>query len=436
MKRVMSATVIAVLTLSGVEAAQTMESRRASHAVVIEWNEIVMRTVTGANGAEQIRIPAIAHLAIFEAVNAVIGGFKGYLEDTAPSPGASADAAAIAAAHTVLVNYFPGQAGQLDAERQRSLDAVPEGPGKERGIALGEDRARALIRHRENDGSSPPGFFVPSTSAPGQWQLTPGCSASGGVLFHVRNLTPFGIRRGDQFRSAPPPALTSRRFARDFAEVRTIGAAETDDRPQDRNDVAHFYALVQSQHVWNPVARQLASERRESLNTAARLFALLNMAMNDALIAVMDTKYHYTFWRPETAIRAADTDGNPKTEPDASFEPFITTPCHPSYPSAHASLSHAASAVVERFYGNRHHDVVLATPALPGVELHYRRLDRITTDIDDARIYGGIHFRFDQQAGARQGREVGEYLVAHHLRPARPRHGDDTRAEGTIDSSN
>jgi hypothetical protein len=182
---------------------------------------------------------------------------------------------------------------------------------------------------------------------------------------------------------------------------------------------------VQSQHVWNSVARQIAAKERESLVEDARLFALLNMAMNDALIAVMDTKYHYTFWRPETAIRAGDTDGNPKTEPDVSFIPFIVTPCHPTYPSAHAASSYAARRVLERLVDRDRHLVTLSSPTVPDIVLRYTRLERITRDIDDARVYGGIHFRFDQVAGAIQGWRVGDYVAAHNLR--RDRHDHDCR---------
>ena len=184
-------------------------------------------------------------------------------------------------------------------------------------------------------------------------------------------------------------------------------------------------AAVPSQAAWNPIARQIAARSRRALSDNARLVALLNMAMNDALIAVIESKYRYPWWRPETAIRAGDTDGNPATEPDPGFQPFIPTPCHPSYPSAHASASRAAREVLEHLFGDKRHSVVLSTAALPTVELRYTRLRQVTRDIDDARIYGGVHFRFDQQTGSRQGQRVGAYIVAHKLRraTAKPRTG-------------
>jgi hypothetical protein len=410
---VISATVIAALSSVVVTAhpALTLPQRN----VVLDWNRIVMTTVGIRNGVEQVRIAAIAHLAIFEAVNAVTSDFRPYLESTVPSPDASVEAAAIAAAHRVLVTYVQEQEGPLGIERERALSRIADGPAKRLGLALGERVADAMILNRENDGAEPQEFYKPTGNEPGDWQLTPSCTEDGGVFLHLGRLKPFGIRRGDQFRAGPPPRLDGWRFARDFHEVKTVGAEDSDARPADRSDVARFYAAVQSQHVWNPIAQQIAAARRLSIPDSARLFALLNMAMNDALIAVMDSKYHYTFWRPETAIRAGDTAGNRHTEPDVAFKPFILTPCHPSYPSAHASSSYAARAVLEGLHGNGHHVVRLATASLPDIELRYTRLAQVTRDIDDARIYGGIHFRFDQEAGRRQGRQVGEFVFSHNL---------------------
>jgi hypothetical protein len=149
------------------------------------------------------------------------------------------------------------------------------------------------------------------------------------------------------------------------------------------------------------------------------------MALSDAGVAVMETKYHYNFWRPETAIRAAGTDGNQRTDPDPSYLPFVTTPCFPSYPSGHATTSYAAREVLEHTFGGRVHHITLSSPAVPGVKLTYSRLDEITSDIDDARVYGGIHFRFDQEAGAEQGHRLGAYVYRHNLGPARSCPCDD-----------
>jgi hypothetical protein len=190
-----------------------------------------------------------------------------------------------------------------------------------------------------------------------------------------------------------------------------------------------LYAALGGVTLWNPIARQIAAAHRRSLVDNARTFALLNMALSDALVAVMDTKYHYDFWRPETAIVGGATDGNDRTDPQASFVPFIPTPCHPSYPSGNGSTSYAAREVLERIFGRRGHSIIVSTPAVPDVVLKYTRLRDITSDIDDARVYGGIHFRFDQEEGAQQGRQVGEYVYRHGLRPTRGCTCDDKEHE-------
>jgi hypothetical protein len=225
---------------------------------------------------------------------------------------------------------------------------------------------------------------------------------------HWAAVTPFGLASGDQFRSNPPPALTSGRYQRDYDEVKEVGDVNSTARPQDRADVARYFAATSAMHAWNQAAVQVGTAQSRSLSHSARTLAILNMAINDGLIASMDTKYFYHFWRPVTAIRGGDTDANPRTEPDPGYTPFITTPAFPNYPSAHASASYAAREVLERIYGSGRHSITLSNPALPGVILNYTRLSQITDDIDHARVYGGIHFRFDQEAGALQGRHGGQ----------------------------
>jgi hypothetical protein len=389
-----------------------------AHAdVVRDWNTIMVNTVEGQNPFAQARFAAVTQLAVFEAVNAIIGGYEPYLDPIVAPPDASVEAAAVAAAHRVLIQYLPAAASALEAARTSSLAAIPDGAAKNDGIAVGEAAAAAMIALRASDGSGPPQFFPPSAPAPGEWQATQGCPPAGGILFHWQYVTPFGIRSSTQFRSAPPPALTSRKYSRDYQEVRTIGGAGSLHRPEDRATVAQFYNAVLAVGVWNRVAQQLSEHQGSSLLENARAFALINMAISDALVTVMETKYHYTFWRPATAIPAGDVDGNPHTQADTSFVPFIPTPCFPSYPSAHASASYAARSVVQRFWGAGGHWIVLTHPSLPQVTLQYSRLKEITEDIDDARVYGGIHFRFDQMAGAHQGLRIGGYVYGHNLRP-------------------
>jgi hypothetical protein len=390
----------------------------ANADVVSDWNAIMLTTMSSQNPFAQARYGAITQLAVFEAVNAITGDYKPYLGTIKASPRASAEAAAVAAAYRVLATYFPASLPTLDAARASSLGSIPNGWPKDAGIAVGEAAANAMIVLRADDGSTPPEFFVPPSSDPGDWQPTPSCSPAGGAFLQWRNVTPFGIQRADQFRSEPPPALNSSRYARSFNEVKTVGAVNSTERPQDRSDVARLYAAIAAPAVWNIVANQVAAAERASLSEEARLFALVNIAISDAAVAVFDTKYHYNRWRPETAIHFADFDDNQRTEADPLFVPFIVAPCFPSYPSAHGSLSNAAREVLDRIYGDRHRSITISSPAL-GITLTYRTLREITEDISDARVYGGIHFRFDQDEGAEQGRRLGEYIVRHYLRPQR-----------------
>ena len=383
--------------------------------VVLDWNTIMMSTLATQNPFAQARFAAITETAVFEAVNAITGDDDPYLGTVTAPPGASAEAAAAAAAHGVLTNNLPASAASLDAALVTSLAAIPDGPAKDDGVAVGEAAAAAMIADRTNDGSAPPQFYTPTSTDPGQWQLTPGCTA--GVFLHWRDLKPFGVLRTDQFRPGPPPALTSGLYTKVYDEVKTVGAVDSTVRPQDRTDVARYFAVASAPHVWNQAASQVSAAEQRSLSENARTFALLNMALSDGLASVMEAKYHYVFWRPYTAIRAGDTDGNPRTDPDPTWNPLISTPCFPSYPSAHAVASYAARKIAEKTLGSGTIDVTLSHPGVPDVTLHYTRFSQITDDIDDARVFGGIHFRSDQDTGGKQGRDIGGYVYHHNLRP-------------------
>jgi hypothetical protein len=392
--------------------------------VVLDWNATAESTMLAQSPApnpfSQARFMAITQLAVFEAVNTITGKYKPYLGTIDAPDGASAEAAAIAAAHAVLLNYFPASAPSLNEARARSLAAIPDGQAKEDGIATGEAAAAAMILLRANDGSAPAEFFTPASPAPGVWEATSSCPTVDGVrvgiLLHWRNVTPFGVRRAADFLADPPPSLRSRKYAKDYDEVMTVGGVTSTERPPDRADVARFYAASSPSQVVNMAARQVALAQGHSLTHNARALALINMAVSDSLVASFFTKYHYNFWRPETAIHLGDTDGNPKTDPDPDFAPFITTPCFPSYPSNHASGSTGGAEMLRRLYGAGGHDITLTNAQVPGVTLHYTRFKQITADVDDARIYGGIHFRFDQKAGGQLGRDVATYTYNHKLR--------------------
>jgi PAP2 superfamily protein len=395
----------------------------ASADVVLDWNAIAVDTLVAnkQNPFAQARYGAIVQLAVFEAVNAITGDYQPYLGTITAPPGASAEAAAIEAAYGVLSAYFPSAA--LDAARANSLAQIPDGQAKIDGIATGDAAASAMVALRANDGSSPPQFKIPGPPVPGEWQATPSCPIVNGIavgtLFQWQYVTPFGIARASDFLLDPPPALTSNKYAKTYNEVMTVGSVGSTERPPDRANVALFYAASSSTLVFNQAARQVSQEQGRSLSENARALALINMANNDSLVATFVNKYLYNFWRPETAIHAGDTDGNPKTDPDPSYVPFIVTPCFPSYPSAHGSASNAAAEVMTRLYGEAGHSITMTNPAVPSIVLQYTSFKQITDDISDARVYGGIHFRTDQVAGAQLGRAVGTAVYKNNLSPLR-----------------
>jgi hypothetical protein len=409
-------------------AALLFGSALAKADVVLDWNVIAIRTAiaNGQNPFAQARTATIVQLAVFESVNAITGEYHPYLGTIVAPPGASAEAAAIQAAYRVLRTYFLASAATLDAERANSLASIADGQAKIDGIATGEAAALAMIALRANDGSSPPQFKIPGALVPGEWQATPSCPIVNGVAvgtaFQWRNITPFGIASASDFLLDSPPALTSNAYAKAYNEVMTVGSINSTDRPQDRAHVARFYAASSPTLVFNQAAQQVAQQQGRSLSENARALALMNIATNDSLIASFLNKYHYNLWRPETAIHAGDTDGNPKTDPDSSFVPFVTTPCFPSYPSNHGSASGGAAEILKRIYGEGRHSITLSNPAVPDIVLQYTTFKQITDDISDARVYGGIHFRTDQDAGARLGRAIGKAVYKKNLRPV---HNDD-----------
>jgi hypothetical protein len=421
-----SVSLVAVLVCSPVAA-------RAD--VVLQWNEIAVSTLIsqGQSPFAQARFMSITQLAVFEAVNAITGDYQPYLGTVVAPAGASADAAAVAAAYGVLKNYFP-LAPNLDSAYTDSLAAIPDGAAKSGGIAAGQAAAAQMIARRVGDGSSPPQFSLATSTDPGVWQLTPSCPAAGGVNFQWQNITPFGVPSVPgskawiaRFAPGPPPALTSKRYAKDYNEVKRVGAMTSDltARPQDRADVARFYGAASPSFVFNLAARQVATAEGTSLVQNARVLALLNVASNDSLIASFWTKYHYDFWRPETAIFEGNLDDNAKTDGDITFVPYILTPCFPSYPSNHGSGSNSAAEILRRVFGGRGHTITMANPGVPGRTLHYTSFKQITDDISDARVYGGIHFRFDQDAGAELGRDIATYVYKHNLRRVKHFDHDD-----------
>jgi hypothetical protein len=418
---VLAAISIAMVTFSHVQARQTsrIQSKAGvitSDALVREWNEIAINAIL-PNGPPftAARFMTITQLAVFEAVNSISGKYEPYIGTISAPPGASTEAAAVVAAHDTLVNYFPGQTATLDARRDASLATIPDGQSKTDGMAVGAAAALAMIANRSNDGSAPPLVYMPTNLDPYEWQITPGCAA--GVFRHWPNVTPFAIESSSQFRSEPPPTLGSGVYAQDFNELQTYGDINSPNRPQDRTDVARLYAVGPGHWTWNYALLQIASTRNDDITDTARTMALMNMAINDAYISGFETKYFYRTWRPVTAIPRGDEDGNKWTTP-GPFTPLIGTPCFPGYPSNHGTGSGAARTVLERTYGRFGHSINVFHPNAPGIVLNYSDLKAMTDDVADARVYGGIHFRYDQDAGERQGHAVGQYVYNNKLQKA------------------
>jgi PAP2 superfamily len=388
-------------------------STTARADAVLDWNAIAVSTAVAnkQNPFAQARYAAIVQLAVFEAVNSVTHKYQPYLGTIAAPADSLPDAAAIEAAYQVLSNYFPASQTTLYAAWTNSMQAIPDGQGKTDGIATGDAAAAAMIALRANDGSSPAEFYTPGPPVPGAWQATPSCPVVNGVAvgiaFQWQNIVPFGIRSASDFLLDPPPALTSKEFTKAYNEVMTVGSINSTQRPPDRANVALYYAASSPTQVFNQAAEEIAVAQRHSLSDNARALALINMAISDSLVASFLNKYDYTFWRPETAIHAS---GN------TNWTPFITTPCFPSYPSNHGSAANAAAEVMRHLYGEAGHPITLTNPAVPTIVLRYTSFKQITDDIADARVYGGIHYRFDQRAGARLGQAVAAEVYLNNLR--------------------
>ena len=394
--------------------------------IVLRWNQIAAQTATATSPFNQARIGAIVQLAVFEAVNAITGDYEPYLDPaTAAPPGASIEAAVVTAAHKVMITYFASAATALNAARDADLAAILDGPAKTDGIAVGMAAADAMIALRATDGSAPLVSIVPSSTAAGDYRLTTGCSAA--MFYNWQSVTPFGIASASDFLLEPPPALGSNRVAKDYFEVKTVGASTLADRSDAQAEVVRLYAASSPTFVLSMATRQLAEQKGTSVSENARALALINMAASDSLVASFMNKYHHNRWRPETGIRNGAADGNDKTDGDAGFVTFIPTPCFPSYPSNHASGTSGGLEAMRRLFGAAGHDITITNtvPALGSLPMtvitkSYSKLKDVANDVDDARVYGGIHWRYDQEAGNVLGRAIATEVVKNNLRPVHP----------------
>jgi len=386
----------------------------ASGQVVRKWNEICIAQAFG-NGPRNARQLAIMHTAMHDAVNGVEARYERHLS-TLSDPSADAEAAAVAAAHKVLVNFFPANQAALDAELANSLSTIPDGPAKTAGVALGAAIGQEAFDARLNDGFSSVDPFVPPVG-PGFWQPTPPAFASM-VEPQFQNVTPFGIESRDQFEVKTKKALilTHAQYTADFNEVKELGRIDSPTRTADQTHYAHFW-YEGSQLGWSKIANIISLNENYDLHETARLLALVSMSLCDGFISGWYWKRVHAFWRPITAIRAADTDGNPDTIPDPTWDSLRPAPALPDYPSTHSVLG-AAAEVMRRFSGtNRHSFCFVSTTSVPASsERCFDSLSQARDENADSRVMVGIHFRTAVEEGVKLGQKIGKYIIKYNLR--------------------
>jgi hypothetical protein len=385
--------------------------------VILDWNAHTRAALTVATGDLDpvfgTRTFAMVHVAMHDAINSSQQAFERYAY-TGRAPGANRVAAAAAAAHHVLVNLFPTQAADLDAKLAASLTDVPD-PEEPYALALGEDVGQVILDLRASDNSNTPVGYTPGTG-PGRYQFVPPFD---GFIYRPgwQFVTPWTLDGVDQFRSDPPPALGSQKYATAYNEVKTTGVLSGSNRTVDQTRYAKFW-YEGSDIGWNRVTAAAVRHKGLHLYTSARLFALVNLAMADGFIAGWDSKFHYDFWRPYTAIRAGDTDGNGATAQDAAWEPLLTTPPVQDYPSTHSVLGAAAAAVLAEVLGDEtQFTITSSTAEQPEVDIRtFDSFSEAAAENGDSRVRAGIHFRFAVDAGLEMGYDVGEHVVENYLR--------------------
>jgi hypothetical protein len=385
--------------------------------VILEWNEVAYQAFGGEAYLHSLmasRINAMTHIAMHDALNAVYPVYAKYAFSGSDAD-ANPVAAAASAAHTVLAHEIPEKRQFLDSALQQTLSTIPDGDAKAKGLLLGKAAGQAVINVRAEDGSAgDPISPVPSSVIPG-YQAVPPFD----FIFasNWKDVKPFGLQKKDQFRSAPHPTLDSDEYAEAFNEVKETGRLNSKARTEDQTAYAHFWYEF-SEAGWNRVARIAAKNKKLNLFETARLFALVDMAMADAYIAGWDSKFYYNLWRPYTAIRNAQLDGNGNTTEDMQWEPEKATPPVQDFPSTHSALGNAAATVLASVLGD-HTPFTMSSPtALPGTgPRSFTGFRQAADENADSRVKAGIHFRFACDAGQELGDKIGQWLVDNHFKP-------------------
>jgi hypothetical protein len=392
--------------------------------MVLDWNANAANAIVGVAGLRPekglIRL-AMVHLAIYDAVNAIEGyPWQPYgVTPNVVSP-ASPEAATAAAAHDMLVALFPAQQLDLDAKYAISLGTISDGPAKSNGILVGQQAASGIVTLRANDGRDAVFTYTPG-SGPGVWMPTPPAFLPAAAP-EAAYVQPFALNSPSQFRAEPPPELSSETWARDYNEVKSLGAATGSTRTPEQSDIGRFWSdhpILQ----WNRAWRTISIQHGLSLQDNARFFAMLAMASADAIIACWDSKYTYNFWRPVTAIRAGDTDGNPETQPDPNWIAQVITPNHPEYPAAHGCFSGASTQTLKSFFGTDDFDFTVDSKiaGLTNPVRSYSSFSQALDEVSEARVYGGMHYRNSTHKGGNIGKQVSRFVTTHFFLPSRGR---------------
>ena len=382
--------------------------------VITDWNEKAVAFVTARTMPpwQGERIMAMVHTGMFDAINSIERRYRPYLVELPATSTASKDAAAAAAAGAVLTGLYPQAEAELRAAMVTYLGAIPDTDAKSEGIRLGEAAAAKILQARAHDGSSAPDAYRPKTK-PGVYVPTP---ITAGSMWG--NVKPFAMTSGSQFRPKPPIPLNSEEWVADYNELKELGGHTSVKRSPRQTEDARFW-LATGQDVYYPVVRSLPAAKKLSVIDSARFLALVSVARVDSLIAVLDAKYHYDFWRPITAIRNGDIDDNPATERDGTWQPIANTPMHPEYPCAHCIVSAAMAGVVETVFGTADvPEVATTSPTLPGVIHRWTNMRVFADEVSQARIWAGFHYRFSTRVGQEMGRSIAEYVVKNVMQPA------------------
>lgn len=409
---VAAGTIISTAILAGAPACAATEN------VIVDWNAIAI-TSAGAAGQTSLmqeRSIAITSVAVSDAVNAISNEYTRYGSRLMPPPGGSTTAAAIGAAYRALTQLLPSQTPFLASMLTQSLAKFGVSAG-DPGFAFGQAVADEIVGMRSADGAALAQYpyTAPNAGAPGVWVPTPPAFA-GALLPGWGLVRPWVLESGPQFRPDEGPELTSDRYARDFNEVKGIGALNSGTRTAEQTNIARFW-LASALVIWNGVLRQVALGLDLDESETARDFALMNVAGADARIACWDAKYSFNFWRPITAIQRAGEDGNSATEADPGWMPLVTTPNFPEYLSAHTTISSAMATVLELLFDDDPGVTFAATsPTNPGFERHWSAFSQGVLEVIDARVYAGIHFRSSDERGAALGRQVGRFAATHALK--------------------